>query len=132
MVTITKSNIATIRSDVEKALAAVAATYGLTITVGRITYEDSSFRCKVEGNAVVTSVVAGKQVKQIARSPLFNVFGSKLDMNAEYVSSRLGVIKFVDYRESSYKYPVIVEQVNTKKRYKVTVSQAELFLSRKV
>jgi hypothetical protein len=125
MSTITKSNIATIRSDVEAALAAVAKKHGLTITVGRITYDDSSFRCKVEGEATVSN----SAVKQSSKLGLATVLGDKFNEKEIYISSSLGLVKFVDYRPSSYKYPVIVEQVQTTKRFKLSTLQAKALVN---
>jgi hypothetical protein len=108
-------------------LAEVAKKHGIVITVGNIMYNENSFRCKIEGSVVEKN----STVKKVSVTHLTSILGSKFDETKLYVAPKLGIIKIVDYERSSYKYPVIVEQVQTKKQYKITVIQAKALLNHK-
>ena len=135
MAAITRTNITAIRNDVEAALRTIYAKHGVDVTVGRITFNAESFRCKIEG--VVRSAVGGPtatapvDAKALAlknKGYLLNSAGAVFDETKEYRSPSLGCIKVVGYNSKAKKYPFIV-QTRAGKRYKFTSMSVKSFVA---
>jgi len=129
MAQITKFNIAQIRADVEAALKTVYAKHGVDVTVGRITYNDSSFRCKIEGIVRNTNGVVPVTPKAAALSKFAYLLGKDFSEDNTYRSPSLGLVKITGYNAKAIKYTVIMKQLTTGKSYKVTLSAAKVAVS---
>ena len=129
MAAITRTNITAIRNDVEAALRTIYAKHGVDVTVGRITFNADSFRCKIEG--VVRSAVGGPTAtapvnpKSLALKNKSYLLGASFDETKTYRSTSLGLVKVVGFNAKAKKYPFIVKQVATGKQYKITSFSAK-------
>ena len=118
---LTKTQVANARKELDAALALVAAKIGIDFTVGRIVFTESTFRCKLE--AVVrgaTGAAAPVNVKSVALQRNAYLLGNTFDETKNYRSPSLGTVKFVGYNAAARKYPFVVLQVSTGKRYKLS------------
>ena len=123
MPAITKSNIANIRSDVEAALKAIYAKHGVDVTVGRITYTASNFRCKIEGvvRAAVGSTATPADPRALAlKSRARLIFGNAFKEGGIYNILGLGKGIVTGYNSRARAYPFVVKSVSTGKTYKVS------------
>jgi hypothetical protein len=128
MATISRSNISTIRADVEAALRTVYAKHGIDITVGRITFTANDFRCKITGvvrGAAGTSTAAPVDPTAFALTRAAYQLGNNYKAGAKYHSTSLGKIEIVGYNSKAKKYPFIVKVVANGKKYKVSSSSAK-------
>ena len=122
---ITKTNIKSIRNDLDSALAKVGKKYGLAISTGNIRFNASELRTKITASVVDSSSVA------VGVDPADAALVSDFNRN----KARWGVTKnigdTVTYGGSSYKlvgskssrpkYPLVVEGVQGG-RYKMPLS----------
>ena len=118
---LTKTQVANARKELDAALATVAAKIGIDFSIGRITFTESTFRCKLE--AVVrgaTGAAAPVNVKSVALQRNAYLLGNTFDETKNYRSPSLGTVKFVGYNAAARKYPFVVLQVSTGKRYKLS------------
>lgn len=125
MAQITRTNIAQIRADVEAALKAIYTKHGVDVTVGRITYNADSFRCKIEGNVRgATGEVVTPKAAALSRIAT-TILGKEFDETKTYQIASLGRVKITGYNAKAFKFPFIVKQLATGKSYKVTETQAK-------
>ena len=140
MAAITRTNITAIRNDVEAALRTIYAKHGVDVTVGRITFNADSFRCKIEG--VVRAAAVSPNSPNVATAPvnpqalalkkkgyLLNAAGAAFDETKEYIAPSLGRIKVVGFNAKAKKYPFIVQVAATGKRYKFTTLSVKGFVA---
>lgn len=132
MAKITRSNIAQIRADIDAALKAVAAKHGVDFTLGRIVFNENEFRGKLtgvaRGAAGLPNVTPGNpEILALAKNTW--LFGPTFDITKEYKHPTLGTVKVVGYNSKAHKFPVIIAQVGTGKRYKTTVSTVKSFIA---
>lgn len=121
MTALTKANVANLRKELEAALKIVAQKTGVDFTVGIIRYDASTARCKIEGVVRgATGAVAPVSPKEAALGRYAYLLGNAFDENKEYRCPSLGVIKVVGYNAKAHKYPFIVQQKTTGKKYKFT------------
>lgn len=123
MAQITKSNIAQIRADVEAALRAVYAKHGIDVTVGRITYNSESFRCRIEGNVRGATGAGNAAPTNAYAAALKNkayMLGKTFDATKIYRVGTLGRAQVVGYNGRARKYPFIVKQLSTGKQFVVS------------
>jgi hypothetical protein len=111
------------RIELEAALKLVAAKTGIDFTVGRITYDSTGLRCKIEGvqrgaagtsKSVPADPYAVALVKNAFLLPGF-------DATKTYSDTRLGKVKIVGYNGRARAYPFIV-QTTAGKKYKFATS----------
>ena len=124
MTQLTGSKVSEIRRDLELALRSVTAKHGLDFSVGCILFGYDNMRCKIEG-VVRQSGDVPSNPKELALTKMGgNLLGCAFDSDKIYNSQTLGQVKIVGYNESARKFPFIVQQLNTSKRYKVTALSA--------
>jgi hypothetical protein len=130
---IDRSNIRTMRSEVETALAAVGAKYGLNFDVGRITFAPDNFRCKITG-AVKSAIPNGVAVVPGRTSDAVHLagYGRSLlglqvaDLSKSYQYSGIGhqgPVKIVGYAPRRFKYPFSIQTARGA-RYKISLAMA--------
>ena len=125
MAQITRTNIKQIRADVEAALKAIYAKHGVDVTVGRITYNTESFRCKIEGNVRgATGTVATPKAVALGKVAAY-ALGKEFDETKTYSSPSLGHVKITGYNAKAFKYPFIVKKLSTGVQYKLSEYQAK-------
>ena len=132
MAQITKTNLLQIRADIDAALKAVAAKHGIDFTLGRIVFNENEFRGKLTGvarGAAGLPAVAPVDPEMLALAKNTWLFGPTFDITKEYKHPTLGTVKVVGYNGKARKFPVIIDQVGTGKRYKTTVSTAKSFIA---
>lgn len=132
MAKITKSNIATIRADIEAALKAVAAKHGVDFNLGRISYNDNELRGKLVGIAR-GATGADETVKvtpeQLALTKYGYLLGSKFDSSKDYQHPTLGTVRVVGYNTRARTMPVIIQQLGSGKRYKCALYTVKAFVA---
>jgi hypothetical protein len=126
MAAITRSNISTIRADVEAALRTIYAKHGIDITVGRISYDAAGFRCKIDGIVRGSTGATAPVTPKVAALPGASwLLGNTFDQNKKYASPSLGTVMFTGYNSRARKYPFIVKQLRTGKSYKMSTIGAK-------
>jgi hypothetical protein len=128
MTALTKSTVAQIRNDLDAALKAVAAKHGVDFSIGTIRFSADQMGCRVTGvarGAAGTSATAAVKPEQLALKKKAYLLGSAFDDTKTYRSPSLGTVKVVGYNGRAKKYPYIVLQVGTNKRYKITALSAK-------
>lgn len=128
MAQITPANIKQIRADVEAAMKAIYAKHGIDVVVGNIRYNAESFRCKIEGTVRGAKTAAPVIRPGISATLPFGGkfwFGESFDQTKTFHSVSLGRVKIVGHNSKAKLYPIIVEQVATGKKYKLSISQVE-------
>jgi len=104
-----RTNLKNLRKDLDKALAAVGAQYGIDIKSGSARFSDNNVTFKVEISIVTNGQVKTKGAVDLERYyPQF--VGKKVAVNGKQ-----GTV--IEYHSRKHKYPFIV-QVGTK-NYKV-------------
>ena len=131
MATITKSNIAQHRKEIETTLKALSAKTGIDFNIGRITYNADSLRCKLEGTvrgAAGTSktTVADPHLVSLLKNASW-ALPAGFDQTKSYSSQQLGTVKIVGYNSRARSYPFIVQAKNGKK-YKVASFGARMMV----
>ena len=125
MAQITRANIGQIRADIEAAMKAIYAKHGIDVVVGNIRYNDSSFRCKLEGNVRgANGTVATPKAAALGKIAKITL-GSAFDETKTYHSPSLGRVKVTGYNEKAFKYPFVVKQLSTGKQFKITTMSAK-------
>lgn len=118
--TFNKSNLKTIRADIDAALAAVESKHGVKFSLGNIRYSTNDFRCKLEcvstadanGNAINVdkanferlAVMVG--VKKDAFGKSFTKRGKKYTITSINTRARKFPIQAVNTLGDRYKFPV--------------------------
>jgi hypothetical protein len=115
-----KSNLGTIRKDLEQALAGVAKEHGLTISVGNIRFNTTEFGTKLQVR--VANGSAG--VTEVSRySPLSALgLGFKDEDMGKVVSIGGKKYEVVGCKPRAWKMPMIVKDVRTGKLFKMSAS----------
>lgn len=119
----TKSNLNDLRSDLTTLLSEYTKKTGVHFNVGNIRFSSN------EANIKLSATLPNAQgVLESAEEKAFNMFAKMdhiaLKLNELGVSSTLGYVKFVGYKSRNRKYPYIVEQRASGKRYKMSVDHA--------
>ena len=125
MAQITSKVVDQIRADLEASTKAIYAKYGVDVVVGRISYNDSTFRCKVEGNVRVASgVIATPKAVALSRVAAL-ILGKDFSETKTYKSPSLGFVKITGYNPKAFKYPFIATVVATGKSWRITQESAK-------
>ena len=129
MAQITSANIKQLRADVEAALKTIYAKHGVDITVGRISYNADSFRCKIEGivrGASKTPVTPAEKALPSAKFYL----GSGFKEGAVYTDPKLGRVKVTGYNSRARKYPFVITQLSTSAKFVGSLLQVNRIIER--
>lgn len=111
---ITKTQLQNIRQEMDSALAEIAAKHGMSMQVGKISYDDVSFKAEVKANVVSNDGTNLKAKNDWdCYCSMFNLdksdFGSTFKQNGE-------VFEIVEIKPRNRKYPIIAR--NSKGQYK--------------
>jgi hypothetical protein len=129
MTTFTKSQMAKVRADLDKALSSVGALHGIDFSIGTIRFGAETMRTTLSGvmrGAAGTSTATKTDPKLVA----FLTRGARLlghpsiNENDKFHSLGLGTVKFVGYNTRAKAYPFIV-QTTGGKRYKINEARAK-------
>jgi hypothetical protein len=129
MATITKTQLAQVRADLNAALAMVATKHGIDFAIGTIRFNADTMRTTLSGvarGAAGTSTAKPTDPKLVA----FLTRGARLlghpsiNENDKFHSLSLGTVKFVGYNTRAKAYPFIV-QTTGGKRYKINEARAK-------
>lgn len=110
-----RKNLDMLRSDIEKALAAVAEKRGVTFKTGRIRYTDGEFDMNL--NCVIDGVKTKNQKN-------LEIMVEQFNLQLDGIAGR----KLVEYKSRNHKYPFIFEFEG--KRYKCSRDQAKYYFSK--
>lgn len=127
--TLDKTEVATIRAEIDQALAAVAVKHGMKFSLGRIVFTSTQMRGKLQGDklAAVSTVVSNAtgvaSTVGVSSATLSALKRFNIDPNKKYQTAA-GVVKFVDYVPRRYKFPFSVEVVGSGKRFKLSEMHA--------
>ena len=114
---LTKANVQALRLRLTDALTDVDKLKDFNITVGNARYDSTEVTFKLTLQIAGAESSAQKELKQMA-----NMF--KLDIDkAAHVQGK--VVQLVEYISSNRKYPYIMQEVGTDRRYKITPEQAQ-------
>jgi hypothetical protein len=125
MTTFTKSQMAKVRADLDKALSSVGALHGVDFSIGTIRFGAETLSGVMRG-AAGTSTATKTDPKLVA----FLTRGARLlghpsiNENDKFHSLGLGTVKFVGYNTRAKAYPFIV-QTTGGKRYKINEARAK-------
>lgn len=116
-----RTNLKTLRIEIENALSTVAKKHSIALRLGAISYSGEEFHTKLEAviqskgdsGLTVKQIQAIKNVKQYGS--LYNV--SEADLNRLFPQGDR-LFKFVGLMPSRPKYPVLGEDVKTGKVFK--------------
>lgn len=114
-----RSNLPNLRAEINQALKDVATKYGISIAAGNARFSDANATFKLE----VSIVSANGVVKTQGRTSLETLYPQYVDKVIMLSNGVQG--KVVEYHSRRFKYPFTVETLNTKKRYKTTLSQVQ-------
>lgn len=113
------------RKELEIALKEVAKKTGIDFSVGRITYDATGLRCKIEGvqrGAAGTSktVATDPHLIELLKLKEYGAFllPKDFDHTKTYKDAHLGLVKVVGYNRRAHAYPFIVQSLKTGKKYK--------------
>lgn len=115
-----KSNLGTIRKDLEQALAGVAKEHGLTISVGNIRFNPTEFATKLQ----VKVANGSSGVTEVSRySPLSALGLSFKDSDAGKVVDIHGKkYEVVGCKPRAWKMPMVVKDIRTGKLFKMSAT----------
>jgi len=133
-----RSNIESMRREVEAALAAVSAKHGLVIQVGRITYNASEFRCKltavpktaVPANPLV-SADPRRSIEAVALAQNGRWLLGPVDFSKVYTHPSLGRATVIGYAPKRHKYPFTVK-TGAGRTLKITTQMAKALVANPV
>lgn len=120
----TRTNLASLRTDIEKALNEVGQKHQIALTIGNIRFSANEFRTKLEafiandtGNTVGAKDVRSlKEYNDLKENG--SLFGlSESDYGKTFMSQGR-VYKIVGLNSNAPKFPIIAEEVGTGKSYK--------------
>lgn len=118
-----RAQIAQIRADLEQALKAVEAKHGINVKVGKISYDDTDFRCKLIASKA-TKGSADFTVGDLTRSTNAALDAKLREMNLQRRGTgRFANYRLVDYKPSRPKFPFIIEGPQGG-RYKLGLQEA--------
>lgn len=114
----TKTALNTIRTDLNAALAVVAAKHGITLDFKNISYSDNSFRTTLHGSSSESAVDNNKSEfeRYAAR------FGINVTAFNETFINRGDTFTIVGIKPRSHKYPILAKQRSNGKTYKMPMS----------
>lgn len=119
----TRTNLNDLRADLNEVLERYGNQAGLDIKIGNISYSDHDATIKIEAKLPDAS---GNIVS--AEEKAYNIYakmdGINIPVNGFAKSPSLGKVRMVGYKTRNRKYPYIVEQVSSGKRYKMGTSSA--------
>jgi hypothetical protein len=125
--TLTVDAVKNARKELDVALKDIAKKTGIDFTVGRITYDSTGMRCKIEGTlrgAVGTpkSAPADKYLVELLKLKEYDVFllPKNFEHTKSYKDAGLGLVKIVGYNRRAHAYPFIVQSLKNAKKYKFT------------
>ena len=123
-----KSSVAAIREDLNAAFKAVAAKHGVDFTLGTIRFNADTMGVKLTGvrrGAGGTSATTTVSPELVALKKKAYLLGATFDETKTYSSPSLGRVRVIGFKAAAKKYPFIVQQVSTGKRYKITSFSAK-------
>ena len=110
-----KSNLPSFRDQFQKAIASLEKETGVKIDLGNISFNNTQFTTKL----TVTAVGASGDTDKIKfEADAKRMYGIKPEDYGRKFSSHTGTHKLVGLKPTSYKYPLIGEDVKTGKRFK--------------
>jgi hypothetical protein len=116
---LTVDDVKNARKELELALKEVAKKTGIDFSVGRITYESTGLRCKIEGvvrGAAGTSKTAPADPYLVALIKHAKFYlPASFDQSKYYKDTRLGAVKIIGLNTRARSYPFIVQAKNGKK-----------------
>ena len=127
----TKTEIKSIHTEINNAVAAILAKHNLQTNGSSITYGESDFTYKLKVNILDSDTGVKKVSKQMISNASYLFFKNSYDVKAEVVESlfgmeiktpTVGTIKLVDVDTKKFKYPFIVQSDNGN-RYKMSAGQ---------
>ena len=114
----TKPVLKTLRTDIDAALAAVAAKHGITLDIGNISFDSNSFRTTLSAKS--SDVAVENDSSEFDRYAAR--FGIKKEAFNEMFSFQGDMFTVVGIKPRSTKYPLLAKQRSNGKTYKLPVS----------
>lgn len=127
MAQLDKTEIQTIRAELDQAIAVVAQKHGMKFSLGTIRFDGNQMRTKLTGDKVqtvsaVSSTASGTTITNPVSAAALRQFTLKgIDPNKKY-STPAGIVMFTDYVPRRYKFPYSVTQVGSGKKFKLSES----------
>lgn len=102
------SNLTSVRTALETALAGLSDSYGIQFDLGRITYDTSKFHLRLDAR------IEGAQSKEESALSEFDIkVGTEIPFQGQ-------TVRIIGYRSRNRKYPFIVETLDSKTSWKVS------------
>jgi hypothetical protein len=123
-----KTNVKSIRTEIEEAIDAVAKKHGFVSSAGRITYTDAKVGLRVEF-AIPGCVGGGNTMLAVNWNEQCGKHGfAKSDLGKIFISGRGEKFKIVGLKPANRKYPVIAEKLANGKNFKFAPLQVKVSL----
>ena len=114
------------RVEITEALEKIGEKYGIAFSLGRITFDDVSFRVTVEAGLTTTP---GEPMMAIDFRKHCHKYGFKAsDLGRVFTNTRLERFEIVGLKPRNRKYPIIGQDVRTQKQYKFTPTTVRMGL----
>ena len=119
--TFDKTNLKSVRAEIDTALASVGKKLGIALKIGNISYSEEAFHTKLEA-FVVTKDASGKSPAEVKMIQELKKYGFMFNVNESHLgktfSSNGETFKFAGIKPSRPKYPVVGTSVRTGKSFK--------------
>jgi len=128
----TRANLQSLRVEIDNALSKVSKRHNISLSLGRISFNNDSFRAKLEaavqlndqsGNMSVSAINELKELKEYGS--MFGVSEKDYGRVFEFQGRKF---KFTGIKLSRNKYPVSGEDVRTGKGFKFPESALQRFV----
>lgn len=119
--TFDKTNLKSVRAEIDTALASVGKKLGIALKIGNISYSEEAFHTKLEA-FVVTKDASGKSPAEVKMIQELKKYGFMFNVDESHLgktfSSNGETFKFAGIKPSRPKYPVVGTSVRTGKSFK--------------
>ena len=116
-----KTNLKSIRLEIDRALASVGEKLGISLKTGNISYSSEAFHTKLEA-FVVTKDASGKSPVEIKMMQELKKYGFMFGVDESHLgktfTSNGETFKFAGVKPSRPKYPVVGTSIRTGKSFK--------------
>lgn len=124
----TRTQIQKLREVINKELKDVGRKIGFEFQAGNATFSENNVTFKLTASQIINGEVISPIIEDFKTlAPLHGLKESDLNKTLTY---RGDVYKIIGWRRTSHKYPVVVERESNKRRYKLTVEQTKMCLTK--
>jgi hypothetical protein len=116
------------RVEITDALKSIAENYGLAFELGRITFDDNSFKVSVE--AALVSEAGEPKMAIDFRKHCYKYGLKESDLGSIFKNASLERFEITGAKPRNRKYPIIAKKLSNGKEYKFTILSVTMGLER--